>query len=222
MRVLFYDVRGEAANAHVRLIRQSGIHVDVCVDDGRFLYLSLTEQYAAVVVRHDGLPEALAELYGRWRAEGCTSAFVVLTPYQSGLARGKTLELGVDLYYLEPCSYVQLLADIIAHEARRGLRQRPTYQTRYFELDVLSRTARLNGSTLPLTRIQFDILSYLVRSRGSVVSRLQIWEEVWGHDEYPAGNTVDVHVFRLRRQLGESSELIRAVQGIGYRMHELA
>jgi DNA-binding response OmpR family regulator len=222
MRMLLYDVRGENAGSQVRIIRQSGIRVDVCADEESFFYRSLTEQYSAVLVRHDGLPEALAELYSRWRLEGCSSLFAVLTPQGSAVARARALELGVDLYYMEPCSYVRLLDDIVGQDARRALRPRPTYRTRWFELDVLSRTARLKGVVLRLTRIQFDLLAYLLRSRGSVVSRLQIWEEVWGHDEYPLGNTVDVHVYRLRQRLGEAGDLICAVQGIGYRMHEQA
>ena len=221
MRLLTYG-KLSTTQGVVKLLGQSGMAVDTCNTQEGLFYSSLTHVYEAVIIIGEDSAEALAKLYAAWRAEGCASLFVVLTTNYSVTDRAIAMGLGIDMYYIQPCSYTMLLVEIIRRTSQKQLLDRPTCKTLHFEIDLLSRAAWVDGRPLLLTRVQFDMFSYLIKMRGRVVSRLQILEEVWGHDEFPLGNTVDVHMYRLKQKLGEYSQLITAVQGIGYRMHELA
>lgn len=205
------------------MFEQHGVQVDVCVNEDRFIYLSMLENYTAVILIHQTSHEILVNCYSRWKNEGCSSLFVVLTGNQSALERAWCLEAGVDYYIIEPYSYVYLLQIVTAHAYKQQAREKENFQTSCFELDILSRVAKCNGVHLELTKVQFDILAYFIRRRGVVLSRVQIWEEVWGYEEYPLGNVIDVHIARLRKKLPEGYDgLIKTVYGVGYRMHELA
>jgi two-component system OmpR family response regulator len=87
----------------------------------------------------------------------------------------------------------------------------------------MARMVYFQGALMGLTRTEFDLLALLIRRRGTVLSRVQIWEEIWGYRDYGLANTIDVHIARLRRKLPkEFQSLIITIYGVGYRMHELA
>jgi two-component system OmpR family response regulator len=80
-----------------------------------------------------------------------------------------------------------------------------------------SRQALLEGETLPLTRLEFDLLQYLAERPRRVFTRAQLLAAVWGY-ERAGERTVDVHVRRLRLKLGGHLPLITTVYGVGYRL----
>ena len=79
------------------------------------------------------------------------------------------------------------------------------------------RTATLEGAELDLTPKEFELLTLFARNPGRAFSRDYLLERVWGNDTYVTDRTVDTHVQRLRKKLGEESDLIRTVWGIGYK-----
>jgi DNA-binding response OmpR family regulator len=81
-----------------------------------------------------------------------------------------------------------------------------------------SRTVVADGKPVPLTRLEFDLLLYLVRRPRRVLSRTTLMAEVWGIEEPLNSRTVDVHIRRLRDKLGAAHDgLITTVRGVGYR-----
>lgn len=85
-------------------------------------------------------------------------------------------------------------------------------------VDEASWTVRAGGQVLDLTYKEFELLRYLVRRPGRVVTRDTLLQEVWGMDYYGGTRTVDVHIRRLRAKLGpERESLIGTIRGVGYR-----
>jgi DNA-binding winged helix-turn-helix (wHTH) protein len=85
-------------------------------------------------------------------------------------------------------------------------------------IDESTYTSRLSGRPLELTYKEFELLKYLARHPGRVVTRAELLREIWGHDFYGGIRTVDVHIRRLRAKLGpEHQKLIGTVRSVGYR-----
>jgi len=219
MKILLYNPDRQPVAPLRRMFEQHGCPVDLATDPDHCVFLSMTERYAAVIHLHGSGFEPLETFFCRWKGEGCSSYYLVLAGSQSAAERGRALALGVDSYRILPYSYSKLIAEIAAFEYRRLLKDRDSLKTGSLEIDVLSRTVLLREAPLPLTRTEFDLLSLFVRRRGSVLSRVQLWEEVWGNREYPLANTIDVHVGRLRRKLAHHGfNGLSTVHGIGYRL----
>ena len=79
---------------------------------------------------------------------------------------------------------------------------------------------QVDGEDVALTRKEFQLLRLLLERRGTVLTRDQLLNTVWGYDFDGASRTVDVHVRTLRQKLGEAGNLIQTVRGIGYKMED--
>ena len=86
------------------------------------------------------------------------------------------------------------------------------------QLDLLARTAHRGGRSLSLLPTEFKLLEYLMRNAGQVLTRMMLFEEVWGYHFDPGTNLIDVHIGRLRKKIDAAGNvpLIRTVRGSGY------
>ena len=102
----------------------------------------------------------------------------------------------------------------------RAARQAPETTLRHdgITVDLLSRRVSVDGESVRLTTTEFDLLAYLMRNPGHVLSRSQILRSVWGYGEDASTNVVDVYVGYLRRKLGRP-EAIATVRSRGYRLN---
>jgi DNA-binding response OmpR family regulator len=103
----------------------------------------------------------------------------------------------------------------------RASREEPTaIEVGGLRVDIGQRQAHLHGEPLTLTRKEFDLLAYLAARPGRVVSRRELLEEVWRQPSVGEDQTIDVHLYWLRRKLGESASAPRylhTVRGVGFR-----
>lgn len=217
MNILIYSPPPRDCRPLARMLRQHGTYVECCATAQECQSLCGKSTYDAVIYLHEAEPEPARQFYLHWKAEATTQCFALLTRNQSALERGRGLALGMDIYQIEPYSYCELLIELSAQKLRQSLRQRGTISSELFQVDVLSRTIYYRGELLQLSKTEFSLLHCLIRRRGTVLSRVQLWEEVWPGREYPLGNAVDVHVARIRRKLCPL-DLITSIHGIGYRM----
>ena len=160
------------------------------------------------------------EILREVRAEPTTHdvPVLVLTARSAEMDKLLGFENGADDYLTKPFSPRELVARVQALVRR----SRPTGVTRVIEVGSLridsdAREVRLEDVKLDLTPREFDLLAFLVRHPGRVLSRDELLRKVWGYDYVGETRTVDVHVRRLRAKLGDEAERIETVLGSGYK-----
>jgi len=144
---------------------------------------------------------------------------MVLTARSAEMDRLLGFENGADDYLTKPFSPRELVARL--HALLR--RARPAEAARAVVLgnlcvDPLAREASLKGVPVALTPREFELLEFLARHPGRVLSREELLRKVWGYDFVGETRTVAVHIGRLRTKLGDAARLIRTVTGAGYKL----
>ncbi|TDB77675.1 response regulator transcription factor [Micromonospora sp. KC723] len=137
----------------------------------------------------------------------------------------RLLRAGADDYMVKPFTGAHLDARITTVLRRVGRASRavpPAVHTvGGLRVSVGERSAVLDGEPLALTRKEFDLLAYLAARPGRVVSRRELLEEVWRQPSVGEDQTIDVHLYWLRRKMGESAakpRYLRTVRGVGFRL----
>ncbi|HWB99989.1 MAG TPA: response regulator transcription factor, partial [Bryobacteraceae bacterium] len=127
-------------------------------------------------------------------------------------------------YMVKPFAFPELLARVRAL-GRRGVPEATTpLRVADLEVDVVGRTVSRGAYRLDLTAREFDLLAYLVRYRGHVVSREMLARDVWKETgrHTPLDNVIDVHMARLRRKVDDQfdQKLVHTVRGVGFVVRE--
>ena len=141
-------------------------------------------------------------------------------------ARGKIedrvagLDAGAVDYLSKPFSLAELVARVRAQLRVVAEASTSTLRAADIEINLLTRNVRRGERTIALSTTEFELLAYLMRHSGAVVSREQILGSVWGYEHDPATNVVDVYIGYLRRKLGtrEDPAPIHTVRAVGYRL----
>ena len=148
---------------------------------------------------------------------------IMLTARDEEPDRVAGLELGADDYVPKPFSPRELTARVKAVLRRCGRAGDAesdalpeSLELGPLALDLAAREVHLDGEEIVLTQREFELLEYLVRHRGQVVTRDRLLENVWDFRSPGETRTVEVHVAQLRKKLGRP-ELIRTVRGVGYK-----
>jgi DNA-binding response OmpR family regulator len=143
---------------------------------------------------------------------------IMLTARDEEADRVAGLELGADDYVPKPFSPRELTARVKAVLRRAGQSATTDDVTAIGPLTLArgAREVRVDGHEVELTQREFDLLEYLLRNAGQVVTRDELLEAVWGFIYPGQTRTVEVHIAQLRKKLGHA-ELIRTVRGLGYK-----
>ena len=140
---------------------------------------------------------------------------LMLTARGSERDRVTGLELGADDYLTKPFSIRELIARIAAVWRRASGDEMSGYEDAELKIDDKALRVFRHGEELKLARKEFELLSLLVRNRGSVVSRDRILSEIWRMSDEVETRTIDAHIRNLRKKIGP--ERIATVIGYGYR-----
>ena len=154
------------------------------------------------------------------RRSGVTTPIILLTARAQEAEKVLGLQLGADDYVTKPFSPLELRARIEAVLRRTGASQLPDiYRFGDVVVDFARCEVRRGGDVVDVTPVEFKLLSVFVKSRGRVLSRRQLLDEVWG-DVHTGDRVVDTHVANLRKKIepvsSEPSYLI-SLRGLGYR-----
>lgn len=159
------------------------------------------------------------------RLRGQTSTqdipIILLTAKGAELDRVRGLDAGADDYIAKPFSVLELVARVKALLRRAGPAERSKrFVAQGLVLDMERHACTIDGDPIELTLKEFDLLRFLMESRGIALTRERVLETVWDAEFLGGTRTVDVHVQTLRRKLGAYSPCVRTVRGIGYRFQE--
>jgi two-component system OmpR family response regulator len=219
MRLLVVDDERRLARALQHGLTGEGYVVDLAFDGGSALDAALESRYDVIIL--DLMLPVLSgyEVVRRLRAAQVWTPVLMLTAKDGEYDEADALDEGADDYLTKPFSLVVLVARIRAL-LRRGTSPRPTVlRSGSVEVDPGTRRVLREGSEVEITAREFELLSYLTRHAGRVVSKTELYEHVWeSHDPGRGLNVVEVYVGYLRRKLGR--EVIETVRGAGYRAPE--
>ena len=156
--------------------------------------------------------------------ETASIPIIMLTAKGESIDRIVGLELGADDYITKPFSPREVILRIraVLRRAPNVPRNKPANQIQIDDLkiDLDRHQVFSNGSVIDLTATEFKILSLFAHSPGRVFTRSILMDAVWGQEYYGIERTMDTHVSRLRRKLGQFGERIETVHGVGYRLKE--
>jgi two-component system copper resistance phosphate regulon response regulator CusR len=224
MRVLVVEDEGKVADA----LREGleGEQYEVVVErtgEGAF-YRSTTETFDLILLDL-GLPGRDGiQILRALRGQGDRTPVLVLTARDSLDARVLGLDAGADDYLVKPFAFAELLARVRAllRRGRGGEKTRLVFAD--LDMDLIRRTVLRGGAVVELTVREFELLEYLLRHEGQVVSREMLARDVWQETSRttPLDNVIDVHIARLRRKVDhdDAVKLIHTVRGVGFVLRE--
>jgi two-component system, OmpR family, response regulator len=219
MKVLIVDDDATLAAALRRGLTAEGFSVEVAADGPEGLW-RLREGGYDLVLLDVMLPgrngyQVCADL----RRAGDPTPVLMLTAKDGQLDEAEGLDTGADDYLRKPFSFAVLVSRVHALLRRSALGSPPPVALGDLDVDLRGRRVRRSGEEVPLTAREFDLLVFLLRRAGHVVSKRQILDGVWDDDFAGDANVVEVYVARLRRKLsGPDGGPIETVRGAGYRL----
>ena len=219
MRVLLIEDDAVLRLGIKRQLEADGYRVDMAADgeDGLFQAREYPVDLAIVDL---GLPKlnGLAVVQ-TLRAEGRTLPILILTARSSWQDKVKGLETGADDYLVKPFEYPELAARVKALLRRALKATSDVLSLGPLRIDFSAQTAQLNHAALELTTFEYRVLAFLVRERARVVSKQELSDYLYPHDEDRDSNVLEVLVGRLRRKLDPDGTLapIETLRGRGYR-----
>jgi two-component system OmpR family response regulator len=219
MRLLLIEDDLQAAEYLVKGLRENGYTLEHSAD-GRDGLIKATEQRYDVIIADRQLPwlDGLA-IIGALRQKGDRTPVLILSALGTVDDRVHGLKAGGDDYLTKPFAFAELLARIEALSRRGSSSTELTrLQVADLELDLLARRVTRAGRNIELTAKEFQLLEYLMRRPGQIVTRTMLLEGVWNLHFDPQTNIIDVHMSRLRNAIdkGYSRPLIHTVRGAGY------
>lgn len=152
---------------------------------------------------------------------------IFLTAKSSELDEVVGLELGADDYITKPVSIPKLLARIkLAFRKKTAAKNEETTNADIFKHGVIEINRAqykifVNKKELFFPKKEFEILLFLVKNAGKVVTRETLLSQIWGSEVYVIDRTVDVHIRKIREKLGANADYIDTIKGVGYRMREI-
>ena len=217
--ILVIEDDPETAEQLVDCLQTSGYSVDLAADGENGLKRARSADYVVMTVdrmlpRIDGI-----EVIRRLRDEGVMTPALILSALGEIDDRVRGLRAGGDDYLVKPFASREMLARVEALARRSATVVKETIlRVGDLEIDLLMRIVRRRGREIELLPREFQLLEYLVRNVGQVVSRAMLLQHVWDLHFDPSTNVIDVYVGRVRRKIdnGQAYPLIHTVRGVGF------
>ena len=217
-RILVVEDDPETAGQLVEQLTTSGYRVDLAASGSEALSRGAAGDYAVITIDRmlpdiDGIT-----VMRQLRDGGIAAPFLIVSALGEVDDKVRGLRAGGDDYLVKPFSFVELLARIEALGRRSDIVNETILRVGDLAIDLMSRTASRHGRNILLLPREFQLLEYLVRNEGRVVSRAMLLQHVWDLHFDPSTNIIDVYVGRVRRKVDgqQAYPLIHTVRGAGY------
>lgn len=223
MNILIVEDDRQTASFIQKGLTESGYTVDHAPDGEEGLFLASNGSYDALIVdrmlpKRDGL-----SLIQQLRSQGMQTPVLILSALGEVDNRVEGLRAGGDDYLVKPYAFSELLARLQALLRRsQPTQEQTTLRVRDLEMDLLKRQVTRAGQAINLQPREFNLLEYLMRNAGQVVTRTMLLEKVWDYHFDPQTNVIDVHISRLRGKIdkGFTVSLLHTIRGAGYLLHD--
>jgi two-component system copper resistance phosphate regulon response regulator CusR len=224
MRVLIIEDDEKTAHAIASGLEAGGFSATAAHTGEEGFFLLNAEPFDLVVLDwmlpgRDGI-----EILRTLRTRGSKTPVLLLTARDAVEDRVLGLESGADDYLVKPFAFAELLARIRSLLRRASPADALRKTVADLIVDLEARRVSRAGKPIELTPREFDLLAYLLRQPGQVVTREMLARDVWGEANRitPLDNVIDVHIAHLRRKVdeGRPSKLIHTVRGVGFALRE--
>ena len=219
MRILVVEDDKGTARFIQKGLSEEGFLTDVVSGGEEGQFMASTQIYDLIIL-DVMLPEINGfEVLRTIRQKGVSTPVLFLTAKDEKDDIIHGLDLGADDYLVKPFAFAELLARIRA-VLRRGQPGEPIEKLIVGDLvlDRVTRQACRGDKIIELTAKEFQLLEYMMRNRGQILTKTMILDRVWGYDFDTQSNIIEVHVNRLRAKVDKdfSTKLINTVRGVGY------
>ena len=222
MRILVAEDERDLNRLICRTLERAGYSVDACFDGEAAMDCLLGAEYDCLLLdimmpKKDG-----HEVLRAVRAQGSTTPVIFLTARDSVQNRIEGLDLGADDYLVKPFDFDELLARIRAATRKYGTQKTSVLTIADLTVDTGSRTVTRGGKEIRLSAKEYAILEYLLRNKGTVISRARLEDHIWNYDYAGGSNVVDVYITYLRKKIdsGFGKKLIHTIRGAGWILKE--
>jgi len=216
MRILLVEDDPHLGDGLCIGLRQAGHAVD-WARNGEAADLSLKTEDFDLLVLDLGLPRLRGmEVLRRLRQRGQTLPVLILTAQDRTDDKVSGLDAGADDYLVKPIELDELAARVRALARRSAGYASPLLRLGDLEIDPAARSASLAGVPVELSGREFSLLLSLAENAGRARTRAQLEASLYGWQDEPESNAIEVHIHHLRRKLGP--QRIRTLRGIGYLM----
>ena len=218
MALLLIEDDASVRDLVTTVLSRAGFSVDVAADAAAGHKLATADKYD-VIILDVGLPDGDGlELLQQLRREGSAAHVLILTSYTDPEDRIKGLDAGADDYVSKPFVVRELEARVRALIRRKYNVKNPQIVVGDMEIHTASRTVHRAGKVISLTVREYALLECLALKAGQLVTRAEIWENLYAMDSATTSNVVDVYIGYLRRKidLPDLEPLIHTRRGLGF------
>ena len=223
-KILIVEDESSFSDALSFLLGKEGYEVDVA-ETGTDAIKKFNENGADLVLLDLMIPEISGVEVCKTIRTSSQVPIIMLTAKDSEIDKVVGLELGADDYVTKPYSSRELIARIKA-VLRRGTNEDIAPENGILtaagiRLDVGKHQVTVNGTLISLPLKEFELLEFLMRNSGRVLTRTQLIDRIWGGDYYGDTKTLDVHIKRLRSKIEADPAnpiLIQTIRGLGYKL----
>ena len=205
-------------------LQNTGFDVQGFSESSSF-WSALNEKLPRLILLDIMLPvEDGLEILKKLRSSPSTKSLPVMLLTAKGTEHDKVmgLDLGADDYLPKPFGMMELVARVKNLLRRADLNtDKAEYQIGGLKVDIPRHIVTVDSAEVALTIKEFDLLVFLLKNTGIVLTRDRMLEEVWGYDFDGETRTVDVHVRTLRSKLGTGGDVIQTVRGLGYKAGDM-
>lgn len=196
--------------------------VDIAKNGEDGSYLARVNDYDIIILDNSLPKKNSTDVCRDIRNANKTTPIIIVSETTNMQEKISLLREGADDHMIKPFSFEELFTRIQVILRRPALKHKPILNIDIVRLDCHNQQVTLGEKRIYLTRKEFALLEYLMRNKGSVVSRSMIMEHVWNDETDPFSNTIESHILNLRKKIGSKRRrLIHNIPGRGYKIDVL-
>ena len=220
MIVLIVEDSERLASFMRKGLQEAGFTTDLALDGEEALHMAMTGAYDVIILDLMLPKRSGFDVIRHLRSKAVHTPVICVTARDQLQDKVGALNLGADDYLVKPFEFAELLARVRALRRRAPHIAPQKLTCADLELDPATREVQRAGQRIDLTSKEFALLEYLMRRKGSVVTRTGIIQNVWDLNFDSMTNVVDVFVNRLRNKVDYpfAKRLIHTVRAVGYRL----